>query len=175
MCLRLICNIYTLPHVSGEVLFSKRLSVCLSARSSDMIPVSEVQVPSNMSIALTLCFLCYLGSSSQCSSVRRKMCQSPNTATLQYDALFVRIDLHVLCSSICRLPPNRANGVAVFKGSPIRYSTPFYEPSRLHRDVAKSDILSETKWRFVHGVHHNYSLICLYDRNTVERYDNHPH
>ena len=72
-------------------------------------------------------------------------------------------------------PPNRANRVVVFKGSPIRYSTPFYEPSRLHRDVAKSDILSETKWRFVHGVHHNYSLICLYDRNTVERYDNHPH
>ena len=96
----LICNIYTLPHVSGEVLFSERLSVCLSARSSDMIPVLEVQVPSNMSIALTLCFLCYLRSSSQSSSVRRKMCQSPNTATLQDDALFVRIDLHVLCSCV---------------------------------------------------------------------------
>ena len=33
-------------------------------------------------------------------------------------ALFVRIEL--LCSSFRRLPPNRANGVAVFKGSPIR-------------------------------------------------------
>ena len=89
-----------MPHVSGEVLFSKRQSVCLSARSSDMIPVSAVQVPSNMSIALTLCFLCNLGSPSQSSSVRRKMCQAPNTATLQYDALFVRIELHVLCSCV---------------------------------------------------------------------------
>ena len=35
-------------------------------------------------------------------------------------ALFVRIEL--LCSSILRLPPNRANGIAVFKGSPIRYN-----------------------------------------------------
>ena len=33
-------------------------------------------------------------------------------------ALFVRIE----CSSILRLPPNRANGIAVFKGSPIRYN-----------------------------------------------------
>ena len=36
-------------------------------------------------------------------------------------ALFVRIEL-LLCSSIGRLPPNRANGVAVFEGSPIRYT-----------------------------------------------------
>ena len=35
-------------------------------------------------------------------------------------ALFIRIELS--CSSICRLPPNRANGVAVFEGSPIRYN-----------------------------------------------------
>ena len=35
-------------------------------------------------------------------------------------ALFVRIEL--LCSCIRRLPPNRANGVAVFEGSPIRYN-----------------------------------------------------
>ena len=36
-------------------------------------------------------------------------------------ALFVRIEL--LCSSIRRLPPNRAIRVAVFEGSPIRYNT----------------------------------------------------
>ena len=35
-------------------------------------------------------------------------------------ALFVRIEL--LRSSIPRLPPNKANGVAVFGGSPIRYN-----------------------------------------------------
>ena len=64
------------------------------------------------------------------------MCQALNTATIQYDALFVRIEL--LCSSVYRLPPNRANGLAVFKGSPIRYSTLIYEPSRLHWDVAKA-------------------------------------
>ena len=34
-------------------------------------------------------------------------------------ALFIGIVL--LCSPICRLPPNRANGVAVFVGSSIRY------------------------------------------------------
>ena len=35
-------------------------------------------------------------------------------------ALFVQIEL--LCSVIRRLSPNRANGVAVFEGSPIRYN-----------------------------------------------------
>ena len=35
-------------------------------------------------------------------------------------ALSVRIEL--LCSSIRRLPPNRANGVAVFDSSLIRYN-----------------------------------------------------
>ena len=35
-------------------------------------------------------------------------------------ALFVRIEL--LCSSVRGLPQNRANRVAVFEGSPIRYN-----------------------------------------------------
>ena len=35
-------------------------------------------------------------------------------------ALFVQIAL--LCSSVCRLPSNSANGVAVFEGSQIRYN-----------------------------------------------------
>ena len=35
-------------------------------------------------------------------------------------ALVVRIEL--LCRSIRLLSPNRANGVAVFEGSPIRYN-----------------------------------------------------
>ena len=41
-------------------------------------------------------------------------------------ALFVRKLL--MCSFIRRLPPNRANGVAVFEGSPIRYNN-----ARLHK------------------------------------------
>ena len=36
-------------------------------------------------------------------------------------ALFVQIEL--LSSSVRRFPPNGANGVAVFEGSPIRYNT----------------------------------------------------
>ena len=37
---------------------------------------------------------------------------------LSMRALFVRIEL--LCSSVRRLSPIRANGVAVFEGSPVR-------------------------------------------------------
>ena len=37
-------------------------------------------------------------------------------------ALFARIEL--LCSSVQRLPPDLANGVAVFEGSPVRYNMP---------------------------------------------------
>ena len=61
------------------------------------------------------------------------------------------------------------DGVAVFEGSPIGYHTFFCEPCRLHRDVARSDILSEPKGCVVYGVHHNHCLICLYDRDTVEK------
>ena len=39
-------------------------------------------------------------------------------------ALFVRIEL--LCRSIRRLPPNKAYGVAIFEGSPIRYNKAIY-------------------------------------------------
>ena len=34
-------------------------------------------------------------------------------------ALFIRIEL--LCSCVHRLQPNKANGIAVFEDSPIRY------------------------------------------------------
>ena len=67
-------------------MFSQRLSVCSSVRPSTTIPVSEVLTPSNMAVALNLCFLCYLGLPSQSSSVRKKTCQAPNTATLQHDS-----------------------------------------------------------------------------------------
>ena len=40
---------------------------------------------------------------------------------LSMTALLVWTEL--LCSSICKLPLNRANRVAVFEGSPIRYNT----------------------------------------------------
>ena len=56
----LICNIHSPPYVSGEVSFFQRLSVCPSVRQPDMIPVSEVQIPSNMYTALNLCFFCNL-------------------------------------------------------------------------------------------------------------------
>ena len=36
------------------------------------------------------------------------------------NTVVLRIEL--LCSCIRNLPPNRANGVAVFEGSPIRYN-----------------------------------------------------
>ena len=36
--------------------------------------------------SLTLCFLCNLGLPSQSSSIRRKMCHAPNTATLQHNS-----------------------------------------------------------------------------------------
>ena len=45
---------------------------------------------------------------------------------LRIQLLFSMIALFVpLCSSICRLPPNVANVVAVFLGSPIRYNRRF--------------------------------------------------
>ena len=68
-----------------EVLFSY---VYPCVRSSDMIPVPELQihVPSNMSVALNLCFLCNLGSPSQSSSIRRKTCHALKTATPQHES-----------------------------------------------------------------------------------------
>ena len=43
-------------------------------------------------------------------------CHAPNTATLGHDG---SIHLELLCSSIRRLPPNRANEVALFEGTPF--------------------------------------------------------
>ena len=43
-----------------------------------------------------------------------------NRAIFSMIALFILIEL--LCSSVRRLPPNSAYGVAVFEGSPIRYN-----------------------------------------------------
>ena len=67
-----------------------------------------------MSVALKLCFLCNLGLPSQESSIRKHV---KLRMQLLYGmiALFVRKEL--LCSSIRRLLPNRANGEAVFEGS----------------------------------------------------------
>ena len=94
-----------------------------SVRPSDSAPISEVQIPSIMSVAPNLCFLCNVESPSLNTSktIRRKTCYAPNTATLKHDSsTFVRVEL--LCISICRISPNRAKGVAVFEGSPIRYN-----------------------------------------------------
>ena len=55
-------------------------------RLSDMIQVPEVQILHNMSVALNLCFVCNPGSPSQSSSIRRKTCHAPNTATPQHDS-----------------------------------------------------------------------------------------
>ena len=90
---------------------------------SNRIPISEVQIPSNMSAALNPCFLCNVESPSlnTSSTIRRKTCYTPNIATLKHDSsTFVRIEL--LCISICRIPPNRAYVVTVFEDSPIWYN-----------------------------------------------------
>ena len=44
---------------------------------------------------------------------------------LRVQLLLSIIALFVHSNSIRRLPPNRANGVAVFEGSPIRYNIAF--------------------------------------------------
>ena len=98
-------------------MFSHCLSVCTSVRSSSMIPVSEVQIPSDMSVALNLFCLCNLGSPCQGSFVRREPCHAPNKATLQHESS-IRTNRDTICS-ICRLPPNRANGVVVIGGSSV--------------------------------------------------------
>ena len=72
-----------------------------------MIPVSEVQISYNMPVELNLCFLCYKESPSQGSSIRRKHVMLRIQLPFSILALFVR---------------NRANVVAVFEGSPIRYN-----------------------------------------------------
>ena len=87
-------------------MFSQRLSMCPSV-------VSEVQVPSNISVAPNLCFLCNLGLPRQVSSIRMKTCHAPNTASPQHDNY--------------RLSPNRANGVAVFEGSSIMFNNALFQ------------------------------------------------
>ena len=67
----------------ASLLFSRRLSVCSYVRPSYVIPVSEVPIPSNMSVALNLCFLCNLGSPNQSNSIRIKTRHAPDTTTLQ--------------------------------------------------------------------------------------------
>ena len=41
---------------------------------------------------------------------------------LRIQLLFSTIALFV-CGSVCKLPPNRDNGVAEFEGSPIQYNS----------------------------------------------------
>ena len=77
-----------------------------------MIPVLEMSVPSNMSVALF-----NLDSASQGSWY-----MSCSEYSYSVIALFVRIENKLLCSSVPSFPPNRANGEAVFEGSPIRYT-----------------------------------------------------
>ena len=100
--------------------------MCTSIRPLDMIPVSKVQLPFNLFVALKLCFLCYHGSPSQNTSVRRKTCHASVQLLYGMTALFVRREL--LFSSSRRFPQNRGNGVAVFEGSPIRYNNAFIQP-----------------------------------------------
>ena len=61
-------------------------SVYPCVRLSDMIPVSELPIPFNMSVALNLHFLCILGLPSKGSSNLRKTCPAPNITTLQHDS-----------------------------------------------------------------------------------------
>ena len=98
-------------------MFSHRLSVCLSVHSSDMIPVSGAQMLSNLSVPLSLCYLSNLGLLTWRSSIPKKTCHAPNIAILQNDSPICAIRNS---SSIRRLPPTTAKGVAVFEGRPIR-------------------------------------------------------
>ena len=61
-------------------------SIRVSVRPSDMTPGSEVQIQSDMPVALNFCFLCNLRSLSHGSSIRRKIWHAPNTATHQHDS-----------------------------------------------------------------------------------------
>lgn len=78
-------------------MFSQRLSVFV--RRSNTIPISEVQMPSNVSVALNLCRVAQSG---------KKTRQAPNRATLQHDSC---------------IRTNRALFVRIFEGGLIRYST----------------------------------------------------
>ena len=121
----LICNIHTPPHVSGEVVFSERLSVCPSVHPSDMNPVSEVEITSNISVVLILHFLCNLKG----HLARVALLEGKHTMLriqLLFNIISLLVGIKLLCSSICRFPPNRANGEAVFEGSPIRYNNAAY-------------------------------------------------
>ena len=95
-------------------------SIRVSVRPSNIFPVLEVKISPNMSIEPNLCILCNQGPPSQGSSIRKKTCHAPNTATPQQD------------SSSCtkRLLPNRANEVVVFEDNPIRYNMAIY--SHMH-------------------------------------------
>ena len=74
-------------------------SIRVSVRPSGMIPVSEVQIQSDMSVALNFCFLYNLRLLSHGSSMRRKTWHAPNTAThqqrieLSFIRRFPRIEL----------------------------------------------------------------------------------
>ena len=100
--------------------------MCPSIRPLDMIPVSEMQIQFNLSVALKLCFLCYHGSPSQSTFVRRKTCHASVQLLFGMIALFVGREL--LFSSFRRFPQNRGNRVAAFEGSPVRYNNAFIQP-----------------------------------------------
>ena len=124
--------------------------MCPSIRPLDMIPVSEVQKPFNLSVALTLCFLL------SWITKPEYLCLEENTScfsTLLFGisiALFVRKE--VLFSSFRRFPQNRSNGVAIFDGNPIRYNNAFIQPSSLLYEpfsIGKqlSKFLLKLEWR----------------------------
>ena len=100
----------------------------------DMIPVSEAieanvgnnrrinnsKILSSMSVALSFCCLINFGSPPRVALFGGKHAMLRIQLLSSAVALFVRIEL--LCSSVRRLPQNRANRVAVFEGNPIRYN-----------------------------------------------------
>ena len=49
-------------------------------------PVSEMQIPSNLSVTLNLCSLCNLGAPTQCSPILMKTYCAPNTVNLWHDS-----------------------------------------------------------------------------------------
>ena len=102
-------------------MFTQRLSMSPSICQSNTSPVPEVQIPSNMSVALKLCF-CNLGSPSQSSSIRRKTCHASNTAIHYHDSSIRTNRATMKPYSYVYASSEKANGVTVFEGSPIRYN-----------------------------------------------------
>ena len=114
-----------------------------------MIPVSEVQIPFNVTVALKVCFLCYHTSSSQSISFWEKTSHASVQLLFGMIAIFVGTEL--LISPFRKFPQNRGTGAAAFEGSPIQYNNAFSRSSLLSEPLSigkqLAQFLSKLDWR----------------------------